>query len=63
MFEEEILKYEFEELFNFLKFNYNNNVKVSIDIEQLLKFANSFKEKIKRNIKNYEKEYLLHIQK
>jgi len=57
--EEKLMTAEFEDLFALLQFK-NNKVSskiTTVDGEYLMKFANGLKEKMKRNILTFEKEY------
>lgn len=49
---------DFEELFGFLQFNTSTHgSKVEIDVEHLIKTANGMKEKIRRSLAHYERDY------
>ena len=51
-----MLSLPFEDVFQFLKFNsFKDN---EIQIEELIKKANSYKEVVKRSMKRLEKEYI-----
>lgn len=57
IYADKMLEMPFEELFQFLKLQHLKNSKNELDVEELLKKANSYKEGIKRDMKSYERAY------
>jgi len=57
IFHDKILQMNFEDLFQFMKMNHLKEKKTDLDVEELIKKANSYKEVVKRSLKSLNKQY------
>jgi len=59
IYEDKLITLPFEELFQFLQFNHQGHKKIMEEEEtQLLHIANSLKEKVKKQVEGFEKDYV-----